>query len=171
MKAINLKFLFPILISLSCSQVFAQYPKDDFVSRIENLRKENKLTVKIYPEETYVGLLAGYYDDGRLVLINSLSGGELGSRELLYYIKDGALHSTFMVDVSFEPSDEWAPYYAKHKAAYKCTSCHGNKRCNTISIVFKNKPQLVQTIRFSAPVTLMGKINCPNKKISLRLRN
>jgi len=143
MRALKPVLLFTILIVCFCQPAFTQQQKEDFVGRIERLRKENKLTVKAYPDKTFVGSVAGYYDNGSLVLINSLTDAEFGGTETCYYIKGGALHSVFVSTASFHSSDEWAGYFTKHKAVDKCKSCHGKKYCFTLAIIFSSNPLIV----------------------------
>jgi len=138
-----MRSLFIILLICSFHLAFAQQQKEDFVGWVEKLRKENKVTIKAYPDKTFVGSLTGYYDNGSLVLINSLTDAEFGGTETLYYIKDGALHSVFISTASFDSSDEWAGYFAKHKAFDRCKSCHGKKQCFTLAISFESSPLFV----------------------------
>ncbi|MBT1688282.1 hypothetical protein [Dawidia soli] len=138
-----LKSLLALLVSLSFHPAFSQLLQDDFVRRIEDLRAAKKVTVKTYPDKTFVGALTGYYDGDALVLINTLTDAEFGGTETLFYIKNDSLRGVFISMASFRSSDAWAGYFAKHQAADGCTSCHGTEQCSTVAILFTGSSPLI----------------------------
>ena len=141
-----MRALLSILILSFLIQACSQAKKDDeFVWMIENLRKENLLTTKTYPEKTFVGSLTGYYDKGTLVLMNSLTDAEEAGTETSYYIKDGRLTKVYIMDAKFDSHAEWAAYFRKHQAAEDCDFCHGTKNCTVTVVNFDEEPTVEVT--------------------------
>lgn len=140
-----MRILISILLVFFLQQTWAQDKDDDFVRKVERLRRGNNLTVKTYPGKTFVGSLTGYYDKGKLVLINSLTDAEAAGTETLYYIRNGALSKVFIMAAQFDSNEEWDAYFSKHTSADNCYSCHGKPRCIITVITFDGDPTVTVT--------------------------
>lgn len=137
-----MRLIITILTLLTFGQVWSQTP-DDYVKTIEKLRSKGKLTTKASTDKIFVGSMRVYYDKDSIVLINSLTDGETGGTEILYFLKDGVLKKVFIMAVAFESSDEWTEYYARHKSIDKCYSCHGKRNCIVTEVTFGENPTIV----------------------------
>lgn len=125
------------------TQVYSQNKTiDQWVKTVDALRKSGKLTVRVHPDKTFVGALAGYYDNDSLVLINSLTDAEAAGVETLYYIKDGALQKVLIMAAVFDSSDEWNEYSLKHKRNEDCLACHLKPNCGVTIITFQQEPRM-----------------------------
>ncbi len=127
-----------ILCILFFGSAFSQVDVDNFVKTIEKLRREKKLIIKAYPDKTFVGSLTGYYQDDSLVLINTLTDGEMSGRESLYYFKNGNLVKLYIIKAEFDSSDVWRDYFAKHMAIENCEVCHSKPNCTTAVVTFQS---------------------------------
>lgn len=123
-----MRLLFIVLTFLSLGQLWSQTP-DHYVKAIEKLRSKGKLTTKSSTDETFVGSVTGYYHDGSLVLISSLTDAETAGTETLYFVKNGVLKKVFIMAATFDSNDEWEEYYSRHQSIDKCYSCHGKPNC------------------------------------------
>jgi len=139
-----MKFLLTLLPILICAQSWSQSP-DKYVRTIEKLRSEGKLTTKASTDKTFVGSMKAYYNNGSLVLINSLTDAEAAGTETLYYLKNGTLSKVFIMAATFG-SDEWSEYYSKHESADRCLFCHGKPNCVVTEITFEDKPIILQRV-------------------------
>lgn len=140
-----MRLLFPILFLFFLQQAWSQDGGDDFVRTTERLRHDGSLTTKTYPGKTFAGSLTGYYHNGTLVLINTLTDAEAAGTETLYFIRDGALSKVFIMAAQFEAHEEWAGYFSKHKLADKCYACHGKRHCVVTVITFDGGPIIAVT--------------------------
>ena len=118
---------------------------DYYVKSIEKLRSKGKLTAKSSIDKTFVGSVTAYYDKDSLVMISSLTDAEAAGTETLYFLQRGALSKAFVMESTFNSSDEWTGYFFRHKAADKCYSCHGKKNCIVTQFSFGGKPTVVRT--------------------------
>ncbi|HEY0652963.1 MAG TPA: hypothetical protein VGD65_07540 [Chryseosolibacter sp.] len=109
---------------------------DNFVRKVENLRREAKLTVKVYPDKAFEGSVTGYYVKDSLVLIATLTDAETGGRETLYYIREGQLRKVYIMTAKFDSNNEWAEYHTKHKSMDNCHSCHLKPNCMLTVVTF-----------------------------------
>lgn len=126
---------------------------DHWVKTVDTLRKDGKLTTRAYPDKTFVGAFAGYYDKDSLVLINSLTDAEAAGTETLYYIKDGALQKVFILAAVFDSNNEWNEYGAKHRRNEECLSCHLKPNCRVTVITFRKEP-VIEVFQNKVPVDL-----------------
>lgn len=113
--------------------------KDGYAEKIEKLRSAGKLTTKTSTNKTFVGSVTAYYDNGSLVLINSLADAEAAGTETFYYIKDGDLKNVLIIAATFDSADEWAEYYSSHKSVDRCHSCHGKPNCIVTEMIIGDK--------------------------------
>jgi antitoxin component YwqK of YwqJK toxin-antitoxin module len=137
-----MRFLFTVVTVLMFGELWSQ-SADDYVKTIERLRNKGKLTTKSSTDKTFVGSVTAYYDKDSLVLINSLTDGESGGAETLYFLKNGVLMKVLTMSTAFDSSDEWSEYYSKHKSIDKCYTCHGKRNCIVTEITFGEKPTIV----------------------------
>lgn len=142
----NMRLILIILASFVLRVTYSQSKDNNYVDKIEKLRGENKLTVKTYPEKTFVGSLSGYYYNDALVLINSLTDAEAAGTETLYYIEHGVLRKVFAMAATFDSNKEWPEYFAKHKSEEKCYECHGKPNCVVTIITFDRNPVVSMTV-------------------------
>ncbi|HYF68683.1 MAG TPA: hypothetical protein VD884_11130 [Ohtaekwangia sp.] len=80
-----MRFLLIGLTFLTFCPVWSQ-PSDDYVTAIEKLRSEGKLTTRSSTNRTFAGSVTGYYDNDSLVLINILTDTEEAGTETIYFI-------------------------------------------------------------------------------------
>jgi len=138
-----MKTLLTIFTVFLSGQSLSQSP-DDYVKAIEKLRSKGKLTAKSSIDKTFVGSVTAYYDKD-LVLISSLTDAEAAGTETQYFLQSGVLTKAFVIESTFNSSDEWAEYFSRHRAADKCHSCHGYKNCVVTEFTFREKPTVVRT--------------------------
>lgn len=139
-----MKFLLTILTILICGHSWAQSP-DDYVKAIQKLRSKDKLTAKSSVDKTFVGSVTAYYDNDSLVLISTLTDAEAAGTETLYFLQRGVLTKAFVMESTFNSSNEWTEYFTRHKAADKCYSCHGKMNCIMTEFTFGDKPTVMRT--------------------------
>jgi hypothetical protein len=117
---------------------------DDYVKAIEKLRSKGKLAAKSSIDKTFVGSVTAYYDKDSLVLISSLTDAEAAGTETLYFLQRGVLTKAFVMESTFNSSNEWTKYFSRHKGADKCYSCHGKKNCIVTEFTFRKKPTVLR---------------------------
>lgn len=143
-KLRRMKFLFTIVIVLIFEPAWSQSP-DYYVKAIEKLRTKGKLTAKSSIDKTFVGSVTAYYYNDSLVLISTLTDAEAAGTETLYFLKRKVLTKAFVMESTFNSTDEWTEYFSRHKAADKCYSCHGKMNCIMTEFTFGDKPTVVRT--------------------------
>ncbi len=139
-----MRHLLIALTFLASGQVWSQ-PTDNYVKTIEKLRGKGKLTSKSSIDKTFVGSVTCYYYKDSVVLISSLTDAEAAGTETLYFIKDGILKKVFVIDATFDSSDEWEEYYSKHKSVDNCYKCHEKPNCIVTDIGFGDRPKVFVT--------------------------
>jgi hypothetical protein len=109
-----------------------------WTKRVDSLRQKNKLTVKQYPDKTFVGSLTGYYFSDSLVFINTLTDAEEAGTETQYYVKNGSLVKVYIMAARFDSSAEWTGYYSKHNKNLNCRDCHSKPQCERTEIIYSS---------------------------------
>ena len=130
-----------ILLFVCSNKNFAQsnYDIDRKVNFIDSLLNKGILKSKEYPGRTVVGSLNGYYYNDKLVLIKTLTDGEYGGTETIYYVDNSILIKTFKMGVSFKDPNEWTKYFKSHKQNNNCLKCHNKNNCQKTIIYFESK--------------------------------
>lgn len=102
--------LFPV------SRLAAQDGIDAYSRQIDAQLANGKLTEKAYPQMSHCGgSLKGYYRNDTLVLIKTDYGGELGSTETSYYIRDSSLLKADRTYKGFIPPADWKKFCEENK--------------------------------------------------------
>jgi hypothetical protein len=86
-----------------------------YTQQIDDLFKKGKLTKLICKHKAHCGGgLAGYYYKGKLVYMELVSGGELGTNFDKFYIKDSILICVQVASEQYAAPTSWEAFYKKH---------------------------------------------------------
>lgn len=111
MKQVSLLLL--LLSQLSFGQTWPEEGVEEYCSKIDDLRSEEKLLKVDYPDMSSCGgALDGYYRDGELLFIDSRYGAELGfSSKKIYFENDSIIRIIYR-----EYFAEWEKYAQQYPA-------------------------------------------------------